>query len=254
MPHIPHEYAMALPARSRVHASPLAGRDRYAFSHSVDDMRVLLFDLAIAEELAPRYNVAPTQRARAIRENGEGRELVSLRWGLVPHWANPQGFNANLFNARSETAWQKPSFRDAVMRRSRCVVPANLFYEWKTENGKRQPYAIRQWDGRSLALRGLWSRNERGPEQVESFTILTTAPNAMMSELHDRQPLILDYEDIDRCLDPGVEDVEDLLRPSNPDELEAYPVSTAVGNVRNNSPELVEPLSRSGQPVPSQST
>lgn len=195
---------------------------------------------------APRYNVAPTQNAPIlVPRDGEGRVALMARWGLIPHWAkDPATFRATLVNARSESAHEKPSFRDAL-KRDRCVVPASGFYEWRApeDGGRKQPFWIRRRDGAPLALAGLHARNARA-EPPDSFTILTTRPNALMARLHDRQPVILPAGAIDAWFDPERRDaasLSDLLEPSDPAELEAIPIGTAVNRPGNDGPELLEP-------------
>lgn len=200
---------------------------------------------------APRYNLAPTQNAPIlVPRDGEGRVALLARWGLIPHWAkDPATFRATLVNARSESAHEKPSFRDAF-KRDRCVVPASGFYEWRAPEGggRKQPFWIRRRDGAPMALAGLHARNERA-ETPDSFTILTTRPNALMARLHDRQPVILPAATIDAWFDPERRDaasLSDLLEPDDPSELEAIPIGTAVNRPGNEGPELLEP---EGEPL-----
>lgn len=200
---------------------------------------------------APRYNLAPTQNAPIlVPRDGEGRVALMARWGLIPHWAkDPATFRATLVNARSESAHEKPSFRDAL-KRDRCVVPASGFYEWRAPEGggRKQPFWIRRRDGAPLALAGLHARNERA-ETPDSFTILTTRPNALMARLHDRQPVILAAAAIDAWFDPERRDaasLSDLLEPNDPAELEAVPIGTGVNRPGNEGPELLEPQ---GEPL-----
>lgn len=200
---------------------------------------------------APRYNLAPTQNAPIlVPRDGEGRVALMARWGLIPHWAkDPATFRATLVNARSESAHEKPSFRDAFAR-DRCVVPASGFYEWRAPEGggRKQPFWIRRRDGAPLALAGLHARNERA-ETPDSFTILTTRPNALMARLHDRQPVILPAAALDAWFDPERRDaasLSDLLEPNDPAELEAIPIGTAVNRPGNEGPELLAPQ---GEPL-----
>lgn len=221
---------------------------RYTLAHPPAELGPLFHVTPVAYE--PRYNLAPTQDAPIVRRLADGnREMLMARWGLLPHWADPDTFKATLFNARSESAADKPSFRDAL-RTGRCLVPASSFFEWRTEAGGRQPYTIHRRDGRPLALAGLWSLNARGAEPVLSFAILTTRPNAFLQQLHDRQPVILDPEDFDAWLDPSVRDarqLEPLFAPGSAEELTAVPVSARVNHPGNDAPELLEPT---GDPLP----
>jgi len=217
---------------------------RYTLYHDEEDLTEL-FALD-AFPWTPRYNIAPTQWVPIVRMGtGGGRERRDARWGLVPSWVQDPGtFKALLFNARSETVGEKPAFRDAA-RRARCVVPASGFYEWRVgAGGVKQPYYVHRRDGAPLALAGLFAERPQGEPSV-SATVLTTAPNALMAELHDRMPVVLDVVDLERWLDPSVRDparLADLLRPAADDVLEAYPVDRAVGNARLDEPRLVQRL------------
>jgi putative SOS response-associated peptidase YedK len=194
-------------------------------------------------ELPPNYNVAPTQQVAAVLEEGGERHLELLRWGLIPSWADDPGIGSRMINARSETAPEKPSFRRAFRER-RCLIPADGFYEWQRTNGAKQPYYIRMKEERPFALAGLWEswRDGSGPE-IRSCTILTTKPNALTAEIHDRMPVILPPGSYDAWLDPEAErdELYGLLAPYPEDEMEAYPVSRFVNSPQNNDPRCIEP-------------
>jgi putative SOS response-associated peptidase YedK len=213
---------------------------RYTLYHDEEDL-TSLFELD-AFPLVRRYNIAPTQIAPVVHAGGGVRERIDARWGLLPHWVkDPSTFRTLLFNARSETAAEKPSFRDA-MKRGRCAVPASGFYEWAKRDGSKQPHHIVRRDGAPMILAGLYSLHR---EAGATFTILTTSPNARVSELHDRMPVILPPDDLARWLDPELTDpatLEELLRPVASDDIDVYPVDKAVGNARVDAPELVEPV------------
>lgn len=188
------------------------------------------------------YNIAPTSQVAFLHANDSGDWVGAVgRWGLEPHWArDPKQVKSLLFNARSETAAEKPAFREA-MKSSRCFVVADGFYEWQTQQdgGDKQPYFVHRIDGLPMLLGGLYAQHDWG----DSFTILTTRPNSLMANLHDRMPVILDPNAVERWLDPSEKDpeaVEDLLQPTPSEWIDAYPVSRSVGNVRNDSPELME--------------
>lgn len=205
-----------------------------------------IFDLEDVLDFPPRYNVAPTQAVPVVRADPErGRRLDLLRWGLVPWWARDLKIGARMINARSETAAEKPAFRDAVRMR-RCIVPVDGFYEWQKLASGKQPMRIRRRDRRPFAFAGLWERWRKGDaEPVESFTVLTTEPNDLLRPIHDRMPVILAPEDFDRWLDPALRSpdaVSGLLAPCEDDELEAYPVSTLVNSWRNDVPACIEPV------------
>ena len=204
------------------------------------------FGLEAVPDVAPRFNIAPTQAAAVVRLS-TAREvpvLDHLRWGLVPSWAKDASGAGRLINARAETAADKPSFRSAFRHR-RCLVPADGFYEWRTEGGAKQPYRIARPDGAPIAFAGLWERWGKGDEPLETFTILTTAANAVLQPLHDRMPVILDPADYALWLDPTATDpalVEPLLTAAPDDALTYYPVGRAVNSFGNDDPSLVAPV------------
>ncbi len=198
---------------------------------------------ASSVKLPPNYNVAPTQEVAAVLSEGGERRLELLRWGLIPSWADDPGIGSRMINARAETAPEKPSFRRAFRER-RCLIPADGFYEWKRTNGAKQPYYIRMREGRPFAFAGLWEgwKDNGGPE-IRSCAILTTAPNALAGEIHDRMPVILPAGSYDAWLDPEAEKDEliSLLAPYHEAEMEAYPVSRFVNSPSNNDPRCIEP-------------
>jgi putative SOS response-associated peptidase YedK len=193
-------------------------------------------------ELAPNYNVAPTQKVAAVLEEGGQRRLEVLRWGLIPPWADDPGIGSRMINARSETAPGKPSFRRAFRER-RCLIPADGFYEWQRTNGAKQPYYIHMEDGRPFAFAGLWESWSKGEGEIRTCTILTTGANALVGEVHDRMPVILAHDAYDVWLDPASErdELTGLLAPYPEDEMEAYPVSRFVNSPSNNDPRCIEP-------------
>jgi putative SOS response-associated peptidase YedK len=197
----------------------------------------------LADELGPRWNVAPTDEAFVVVQRDDRRAITAYRWGLIPHWAESPRIASRTFNARAETIAVNASFRDAF-RRKRCLVPVDGFYEWHRVDGRRQPYAIARRDRRPLALAGLWAgwRDPAADRVVRTFTIVTTAPNAQLGWLHDRMPVVVPEEAWDRWLDPALADpgeLHGLLEPSDEIELATWPVSDLVNNVRNDGPELV---------------
>jgi putative SOS response-associated peptidase YedK len=217
---------------------------RYTLYTHEDDL-ASLFEV-ITYPLTERFNVAPTQTVPIIVQQPTGeRVMTPARWGLIPHWvADPTTFKATLFNARAESAAEKPSFRDA-MRSRRCIVPATGFYEWRKTDDSKQPYHIQRTDGQPMALAGLWSVNTRGQESIISCTILTVDANHDMEVLHDRMPVILEREAWNRWEDPDELDpqrLEDLLVPADEGVITMYPVGREVGNSRVDEPSLVRPL------------
>ena len=242
---------------------------RYASSRKPDDLaeefeidRARLSETVVAP-LPPDYNVAPTKQVYAVVDRPERdgsaaeRQLRVLRWGLVPFWAKDPSIGNRMINARMETVTEKPAFRAAFAKR-RCLLPADGYYEWyateqRTKAGKplKQPFYIRPADGSVMAMAGLyeiWKDPTREDDDPERFrwtcTVLTTTAEDAVGHIHDRMPLLVESERRAEWLDPGV-DVErarGLLVPAAPGRLEAFPVSTQVNNVRNNGPELTEPL------------
>ncbi len=205
-----------------------------------------LFQLPSVPALAPRYNVAPTQEVATVRASaGGGRELVTMRWGLVPVWATERSVAARLINARAETIAEKPAFR-AAFRSRRCLVVADGFYEWQRLGGRKRPHFIGFADGRPFGLAGLWERwagDGSGP--VGSCTIVTTAANEVVAALHDRMPVILDPGEFPLWLDPEMRDPEalrPLLRPHAARAMRAYPVSPLVNDPAHDLPACREPL------------
>jgi putative SOS response-associated peptidase YedK len=243
---------------------------RYASSRRPEDL-VEEFEIdkvEVKETLAPDYNVAPTKQVYAVLERPQDkdepaaghaeRQLRTLKWGLVPFWAKDPAIGNKLINARMETVHEKPAFRRAFAAR-RCLLPADGYYEWyateqKTKAGKplKQPFFIHPADGGVMAMAGLyeiWRDPTRDDDDPQRFTwtctVLTTRAEDAVGHIHDRMPLLVEPERYAAWLDPGTSDVEELtglLVPAAPGRLEAYPVSTEVNNVRNNGPELLDPV------------
>lgn len=220
---------------------------RFALTTS-PEVIAAVFRLSDAPVLRPRYNIAPTQDALIVRVMDGQREGELLHWGLVPFWSRDQSINARLINARSETAAGRAAFRNAFRKR-RCLVPASGFFEWRREDRRKRPFYIRSSNGSPLALAGLWEewRDPDRPDApiMESFAILTTEPNVLMRDIHNRMPVIVDPADHDLWLDPKVDEpemVHHLLRPAPSDWLEAVPVSNYVNSPANDGPACVHPI------------
>jgi len=259
---------------------------RFTLTTPTDELaeyfRVLESGLPSARgRLRPRYNVAPTQPVTCVRRRREGseldpaaarrddaggapsRELVEMRWGLIPFWAKDPAIGSRLINARSESVADKPAYREAFRRR-RCLVLADGFYEWKKVEGGKQPYFIHLSGRRPFAFAGLWERwKPRGDQldklvapdkpdvpvsddgRVESCAFLTTIPNERLAEIHDRMPVILPEEHWETWLDPEFDDADALsalLLPYPAAEMAAYPVSKHVNKPANDDPACQEPL------------
>jgi putative SOS response-associated peptidase YedK len=206
-----------------------------------------MFDLIDMPPLTPRYNVAPTQMVPAVRLKSEKkeRELVMLKWGLIPAWAKDAAIGSQMIMARADTVAEKPAFKSAFQKR-RCLMVADGFYEWQKTNGKTQPYFIGLKDQDPFAFAGLWERwkNPEG-DAVESCALITTDANDIVRPIHDRMPVILQPKYYDAWLDPEVQDVEKLqklLVPYPAERMRAYPVSFLINDPKNEDPKCIEPL------------
>jgi putative SOS response-associated peptidase YedK len=229
------------------------------------------------EVLEPDYNVAPTKKIYAVmdraprgdKDQPPRRELAVVRWGLVPSWAKDPSIGSRMINARMETVAEKPAYKRAFAKR-RCLLPADGYFEWYTpedgpkgKNGKplKQPFFIHPKDGGVLAMAGLYelwrdkTRDDGDPlAWLMTATVLTTTAEDAVGMIHDRSPLLVERERWSDWLDPGVDgadgDLTSLLVPAAPGRLDAFPVSTAVNAVRNNGPELIEPMAAEPEDEP----
>jgi putative SOS response-associated peptidase YedK len=209
-------------------------------------MLAAIYNLASASELPPRYNIAPSQPVAAVRQQQAGaRELTMLQWGLIPHWAQDPAIGHKLINARSETAHEKPSFRQALKTR-RCLIPASGFYEWQQRGKEKQPFYIRRRDGEPLSLAGLWERwTAPTGDILETCSILTTSANDLLQQLHERMPVVLQREQFGLWLDRAVSDSKllgELLQPCAAELLESYPVTREINRPAFDRPECIQPL------------
>ncbi|MGA1828002.1 SOS response-associated peptidase [Microbacterium sp.] len=220
----------------------------------------LRVDLESDDLPAPSYNVAPTSLVAIVLDSTKTepptRRLETARWGLVPAWAKDPSIGSRAFNARSEELEDKPMFRTSLEKR-RAVVPTSGYYEWKQVDGAKIPHYIHPADGSPLFMAGLyeWWKNPALADDdpvrwMLSFTILTRDSIGPLGSNHDRMPLFLDPDHADAWLDPTTDNVRDVLdaaidaAPAVAETLDVYAVSRAVGNVRNNSTELIEPVPR----------
>jgi putative SOS response-associated peptidase YedK len=207
------------------------------------------FDIDAAfAKVGPRYNVAPSQDVLAVRqpEQGAKRELVALRWGLIPVWAKDAKIGYSTINARGDTVAEKPAFRSAFKKR-RCLLLADGYYEWLREGKSKLPYLYEIDGGKPFAIAGLWEwwPGPKGEQStpIESCSIITTDANKLACKVHDRMPVILDPDDYDTWLDPSIDDrakLEKLLVPFKGKSMTARPVSTQVNNARNQGSKCVE--------------
>ncbi len=201
---------------------------RYSL-HSHPDVIALQFGLQSVPVFQPRYNIAPTAAVLAIRSDGP----ALLRWGLIPRWAKSAAIGAKMNNARAESVAEKPAFRDAYRKR-RCLIPANGFYEWKQESGRKQPYYVCPAQEELFAFAGLWE----AWRDLQTCAIVTTGANDVMRRIHERMPVIVARDDYSKWLAGG----EGLLSPAPNEAIRAYPVSPAVNRAVIESPTLIEPL------------
>lgn len=214
------------------------------------DGKQIVEDFAVEGEIAwsPRYNIAPTDLVPTIRQDHKNpvHLFALMRWGLIPFWAKDASNGIKTINAVSETATDKPAFREAMHKR-RCLIPADGFYEWaKIGPKEKQPYNFSMLDDSMFAFAGLWERwrDDTGKE-ILSCTILTTRPNALTVNIHNRMPVILRRQDYDLWLDPGVTNpakVAGLLAPFDARQMKKYPVSARVNSVKNDDRQCAQEI------------
>lgn len=198
------------------------------------------FDKEYYEE---SYNIAPTHHIVSIINDGTKNRMGYLKWGLIPSWAKDDKMASKMINARSETVDEKPSFKKSFYQR-RCIIPIDSFYEWKRDGKVRTPMRIKMKDDSLFAVAGLWDTwKAPSGEAIHTCTILTTEPNELMADIHDRMPVILPKEKRSIWLNPSIHDNEQLktlLVPYVADEMMAYEVSEKVNSPKNNSVELIQ--------------
>ncbi|MCY8518604.1 SOS response-associated peptidase [Bacillus atrophaeus] len=198
----------------------------------------------LKDEYNPSYNVAPSQNILTIINDGSSNRLGKLRWGLIPPWAKDEKIGYKMINARAETLSEKPSFRKPLIS-NRCIIPADSFYEWKRLDSKTKiPMRIKLKSTNLFAFAGLYEKwNSPQGHPIYSCTIITTKPNQLMEDIHDRMPVILPRNNQKAWLNPqntGAAYLQSLLLPYDADDMEAYKVSSLVNSPKNNSPELIE--------------
>ncbi len=208
--------------------------NRYRLTHS---KQYLAERLQAGDEIEnrPRLNIAPTQPVVTVRRElgKKTRKFTTMRWGLIPSWAKDMSIRTQTLNARSETVTTKPAFREPILTK-RCLIPADGFYEWKKTGSVKQPYCFEVGEGELFALAGLWDQWKSPEGQIiESCTILTTTPNSLVEDMHDRMPVIVPPDKYDVWLDPDVNDFEvirDILKPYDVNLMRRYPVSRKLNN------------------------
>lgn len=217
---------------------------RYSYNSDVDlEMR---FGVMVAKKTQPNWNAAPTQMMPVIRDGLRGPVLEQMKWGIIAPWEKEPKARFSTFNARSETIFEKATYRNLIMRR-RCLIPFTSFFEWRHEGkNKLEPYAIYVKDEEVAAFAGLWEiwKDKHSDNEVHSYTIITTQPNEEMRRLHDRMPVILLKADEAVWLNEDIDEelVKNLMVPLKNGSLKMHEVNKAVGNVKNNYGELLKPL------------
>lgn len=207
------------------------------------------FGLSVPPGYKPRYNIAPTQEILSLVVDSQGRRVEPQRWGLIPHWAKDPKIAHRLINARAETIFEKPSFRDSVRNR-RCLIIADGFYEWRTlAKSRRVPVYVRLKSRELFGFAGLWDA-WRSPEGqiVKTCTIVTTEPNELIQPIHNRMPVIVPKECEDLWLDPSVRtrsELERVLHPYDSEQMELFEVSPVVNSPTHDGSECLEPAERS---------
>jgi putative SOS response-associated peptidase YedK len=220
------------------------------FLHSTADRLTRLFGDMPMPLLEPRYNIAPSQPVPIVRQDANGRrEMVLVRWGLVPGWSKGPDPRFSMINARVETVAQKPAYRSAFRYR-RCLVPADGFYEWRAEGAGKQPYVLRAHDGKPLALAGIWEHwQDADGNELESCSIIVGAANTQVSRVHERMPVVVAPSAFDLWLDVRAQKpqpLETLMAAQQPPRYAIYPVSRAVNSPAHDDPTLIEPLETGG--------
>ncbi|MGG4550636.1 SOS response-associated peptidase [Rossellomorea marisflavi] len=216
---------------------------RFSLIESVHELQQQ-FEFDLSADLQPRFNVAPSQEVFSIISDGKKRRGGMLRWGLVPHWAKEAKIGYKMINARAEGINEKPSFREPF-RKKRCLIIADGFFEWKKVDDRKQPYRFVMKDGKPFAFAGLWETWKKGDAPLHTCTIITTTPNALTEDVHDRMPVILKRTDYARWLDPSnqaVDELKSLLVPYPAEEMELYAVSELINSPKNDVADVLSPL------------
>jgi putative SOS response-associated peptidase YedK len=218
---------------------------RFTLTVDTAQLQAAFAGFEFPSQVGPRYNIAPSQPVLVLPNDGKNKADF-FTWGLIPAWAKDPTIGARLLNARAETLAEKPSFRGSY-RYKRCLIPADGFYEWKKlpGQGAKIPYRITLKDQRPFAFAGLWDEwLSPDGSQVKSCVIITTAPNALVAETHDRMPVILHPQDYDAWLSPEArppQDLQSLLAAFPAEEMSAHPVTRLVNNARLDTPEMIQP-------------
>lgn len=216
---------------------------RFSLFESIETLKEE-FQFEYNGDYEPRYNIAPGQDILTIVQNGRIREGVQMRWGLIPFWADDEKIGYRMINARAETVTEKPSFKSAIKKR-RCLIPVDGFYEWKKEDGKKQPYRFEMKNKKTFALAGIWENWSKNGKNITSCTILTTTPNDVTESIHDRMPVILTEEKYDIWLDRSIgepEQLSPLFIPFEGRKMKGYQISTAINSAKKEGKNLILPM------------
>lgn len=216
---------------------------RYTILHSKELLRRFKVKKKPKEPLRDNYNVAPQQTLPVITNHGQGNEIELMRWGLIPVWAKDESMSYKMINARAETILEKPTWK-RPFKTQRCLIPASGFYEWQKDGKSKVPYYIHLKQDEIFSFAGLYDIwHDAQKKEVRTYSIITTKPNSLMKDIHDRMPVILSKKDEDLWVHPEGEDsvglLEDLLRPYDAKKMEAYIVDKAVNTPKNNFRELI---------------
>lgn len=219
---------------------------RFTLFHSSNELEKV-FEISFPS-IEPNYNLAPSQPILTISNEMNEAKASFMRWGLIPYWAKREDVGQKMINARAETLHEKRSFKN-LLANNRCIIPASSFYEWKKENGKKQPYVIESTDQQVLAFAGLWDswRNTKTNETIQSCTILTTVASENIKTIHPRMPVVLEEGNRQAWLDPTITDYDQLsflFQPISPKHLQSRSVSTLVNNPKHNGPQLLETIKK----------
>lgn len=219
---------------------------RFTLTTSPEQLRAVFEGFSVPDQIQPRYNIAPTQPIAVVPNDGKNQVDFFL-WGLIPAWAKEPTISSRMINARAETLAERPAYR-AAYRRRRCLVLADGFYEWRLEPGGRvkTPMYIKLQSGQPFAFAGLWE-NWQSPNgsNVFSCAIITTEPNNLMQAIHNRMPVILPASAFAQWLEPrecNPQQLEDLLVPFPPEQMQAFAVSTLVNSPANDNPRCIQPV------------
>ena len=195
----------------------------------------------LPDDLQISYNIAPGQNVPVIL-NVTPTELSLLRWGFIPHWAKEEKIGYKMINARAETITEKPSYRGPI-RRQRCLILADAFYEWQKVGMAKIPYRVLLKDEDIFAMAGIWDHWRSGEKHITSCAVITTTSNALMSPIHERMPVILPKEAEQRWLaDTPLEEIQQMLKPYAAEDMQAYRISTLVNSPTHNGPEIITPM------------